>query len=165
MDAPSLYETDILEWSEQQAAVLRALVARADRPNGLDFENVVDEIESVGRSQLRAVESHLRLILEHLVKLASAPDSPAAGDWTAEILNWRAELEATISPSMHQRVDLDRCWRKALEVAEARLASNDHSLQPGLPAACPVPLPDLLAPRFDIPAVAARIGAATEGVR
>ena len=160
MDAPSLYDTDILEWSEQQAAVLRALAARADRPNGLDFENVVEEIESVGRSQLRAVESHIRLILEHVVKLASAPDSPAAGHWTGEILNWRAELEATISPSMHQRVDLDRWWRKALEVAEARLAGNGHALLPGLPEACPIPLPDLVAPRFDIPAAVARIRAA-----
>lgn len=164
MDAPSLYDTDILEWSERQAAALRRLAARPDRPNDVDFENVVEEIESVGRSQLRAVESHLRLVLEHLVKLASAPDSSAAGHWTAEILNWRTDLEAAISPSMHQRIDLDRWWRKAVEVAEARLAVHGHALLPGLPDACPIPLLDLLAPRFDIPAATARIRAAAGAV-
>ena len=160
MDAPSLYETDILEWSEQQAAVLRALATRPDRPHGLDFENVVEEIESVRRSQLRAVESHVRLILEHLVKLASAPDAPAAAHWRGEIANWWTDLRRTISPSMPGKVEMDEIWRLAIEVAAPRLAAHDQALLPGLPETCPIAVQALLEPRFDIPAAVARIRAA-----
>jgi hypothetical protein len=46
-----LYETDALAWSENQAALLRHL-ATGERVNKqIDWANVVDEIESVGRSE------------------------------------------------------------------------------------------------------------------
>ncbi len=53
-----LYDTDILEWSERQAALLRR-VAAADRANdgAPDWPNIIEEIESVGREQLHAVEA------------------------------------------------------------------------------------------------------------
>ena len=70
MGEPSLYETDILAWSEQQAAALRELAARRDLPNALDLANVIEEIEAVGRNELRAATSPIRVMLEHLVKLA-----------------------------------------------------------------------------------------------
>ena len=50
----TLYDEDILVWSEQQAAALRSLATRHDLPNELDLANVVEEIEDVGRSDLHA---------------------------------------------------------------------------------------------------------------
>jgi Domain of unknown function DUF29 len=50
-----LNDDDILLWSEQQAAAIRKLgTSRRDLPNEFDIENVADEIESVGRSELAA---------------------------------------------------------------------------------------------------------------
>ena len=69
MGDQSLYEEDILIWSEQQAAALRKLAARRDLPNELDLENVAEEIEDVGKSELSKVEGFIRLILIDLVKL------------------------------------------------------------------------------------------------
>lgn len=54
----SLYDEDILAWSEQQAALLRDLARHRDLPNALDLENVAEEIESVGRDELRATKRH-----------------------------------------------------------------------------------------------------------
>ena len=52
----TLYDDDILLWSEQQAAAIRRLGRSArEIPNELDIENVAEEIESVGRSELAAV--------------------------------------------------------------------------------------------------------------
>jgi hypothetical protein len=49
------YDSDILSWSEQQSALLRRL-ARGEKVNAqIDWENVVEEVESVGREQLHAV--------------------------------------------------------------------------------------------------------------
>jgi hypothetical protein len=55
-----LYDADILEWSERQAALLRR-VAAGERVNDTapDWPNIIEEIESVGRSQLSAVRSLL----------------------------------------------------------------------------------------------------------
>ena len=63
-----LYETDILQWSEQQRDLLRRL-ATGERVNELiDWENVAEEIEAVGSEQLHAVRSHLIQALLHDLK-------------------------------------------------------------------------------------------------
>ena len=60
MDQPSLYDDDIVTWAEQQAApCVPSRAARTCRTS-LDWENVAEEIESVGRSQINAVESAAR---------------------------------------------------------------------------------------------------------
>jgi len=61
MDRPSLYDDDIVTWAEEQAAALRALGTRSDLSNAVDWANVAEEIESVGRSHLRACSSRRSL--------------------------------------------------------------------------------------------------------
>ena len=87
-----LYDTDILAWSQRQAAVLRDLAARRDLPNELDLDHVAEEIEDVGRSELNAVQSFIRLCLVHIVKAACS-------------LRIRGELTATVSRSATDAVE------------------------------------------------------------
>jgi Domain of unknown function DUF29 len=121
----SLYDEDILIWSEQQVAALRALASRRDLPNELDLSNVIEEIEDVGKSEFHTVESLIGNILIHLVLLATDPDAPAKRGWIAEITAWNLTLRRRISPSMRLRLDIDSLWRDAVEVAAARLAAWD----------------------------------------
>ena len=54
--ADSLYEHDVLAWSEQQAQTLRRL-ARGERVNdAVDWLHLIEEVEDLGRSELRACE-------------------------------------------------------------------------------------------------------------
>ncbi len=46
-----LYDRDVLAWSEHQADLLRRL-AREEHVSGVDWENVIEEIECVGRTEL-----------------------------------------------------------------------------------------------------------------
>ena len=55
----TLYDTDILTWSEQQAALLRRLVAGERVSADVDWANLVDEVETVGLSQLSACNTLL----------------------------------------------------------------------------------------------------------
>ena len=57
MGDSSVYDEDILIWSERQAAALRSLASRRDLPNELDLANVIEEIEDVGKSEFHTVES------------------------------------------------------------------------------------------------------------
>ncbi|MBK5958252.1 hypothetical protein CCR97_08515 [Rhodoplanes elegans] len=159
-DVPSLYDADILLWSEQQAALIRALGRRRDLPNDLDIENVAEEIESVGRSELAAVESKIELIILHVLKLVLEPDAPPTRHWRAEIAGFHADLRRRYSASMRQRIDLDALWRSARQ--QAALAHEGTPVQPvvdGLPEDCPFALDDFLGEPIDPAALTARLQA------
>jgi hypothetical protein len=65
----TLYETDFYSWALQQARALRAAAAaRINTPEAVDWENVAEEIESMGREQAAKLRSSLRLALMHLLK-------------------------------------------------------------------------------------------------
>jgi hypothetical protein len=64
-----LYDDDILLWSANQAALLRRRAAgELVNDAEIDWTNVAEEIEDVGRSQLNAVESRLAQALRHMLK-------------------------------------------------------------------------------------------------
>jgi hypothetical protein len=153
----SLYDDDIVLWSEEQAALIRRLGrTRHGLPNELDIENVAEEIESVGRSEMASVESFLRLLMLHLVKIAAVPDSPAASHWEDEARNFWAEAEARFAPSMAERLNIARAWRRAGEQALSQLARRGDAA-PALSSRCPWTVEDLLREPMDLPALLARL--------
>jgi len=150
MDDPTLYETDIVAWAEQQAAALRLVSSTpAGRSNTIDWDNIVEEIESLGRSQLRAVESKLTLIFIHLIKVVSDPNSSAVQGWRAEITGFQRVVRKEFTPSMKGRVNLDDIWQEALKEAEAALFPYGTTLSRTLPAFNPFRLEDLISSDFD----------------
>ncbi|WP_428485214.1 DUF29 family protein [Rhodopila sp.] len=76
------YDTDILRWSENQAELLRQHAA-ATRPNdtAIDWPNIIEEIESVGRSERSAVAGNVRTIIEHLARLQASPAADPRAEW------------------------------------------------------------------------------------
>jgi hypothetical protein len=156
MDHDTLYETDICTWAEQQAAALRGFASRADLPNELDLRNIVEEIEDVGNSQLRAVSSFMRLILSHLVLIATDADADSIGHWTREVATFRGELIQSWQQSMHQRIDIDRIWRNAVDEAALKLSTyhgngtafGDRKIQDRLGSASPFGIDDLCGETF-----------------
>jgi hypothetical protein len=150
MRQSTVYDIDILEWSEQQASALRELArARPDLSNAIDWENVAEEIECVGRSEFTAVQSFVRLILIHLIKAVSVPNSEAVLHWRKEVVGFHDELIARISPSMQSRIDLARLWQRAAKAADADLAPHGHSVTPDLPRQCPLTVAEIVDPEFD----------------
>jgi hypothetical protein len=137
-----LYETDILRWSEQQSDLLRRHL-RGERVNELiDWENVAEEIESVGREQLHAVESLLVQALVHMLKAHAWPQSRDAAGWRAEAARFRGDARRRYVRSMRQRLDVDALYRDALRA----LPETMDNQPPGpVPDACPVTLDELLA--------------------
>ena len=158
MDRRSLYDEDVYAWAKQQADALRRLARTGrDLPNELDLENVAEEIEDVGKSELSKVESCIRLILIHLFKLASAPQARSERKWRNEILAFRAELLKELRPSMWPSIDLDHQWRQALLKVDGELSEHGDELPPGLPEACPLALDDLTADHFAIEQAVERV--------
>lgn len=156
--ADTLYDHDVLVWSEQQAALLRRLAA-GELPNGIvDWENVIEEVESVGRSELHACENLLRQAMVHLLKLHAWPGSQAIPHWRGEVVSFLASAQQSFTPSMRQRIDLSWLYQKALNQVSAEL--DNRSEQPFLPVDCPFELDDLLAGDPDLAALATKLAAA-----
>jgi hypothetical protein len=136
-----LYETDILVWSEQQAELLRRL-AHGERVNDqLDWEHLIEEVESVGSEQLHAVESLLLQALVHMLKAQGWPLARDVENWRADARGFRAQAANRFAPSMRQRLDLARLYRQALRAVPATM--DGQPPQP-LPESCPATLDELL---------------------
>ena len=137
-----LYETDVLLWSEQQAALLRRLAAGERVNEQIDWQNVIDEVESVGSEQLHAVESFLVQALAHMLKAEAWPLSRDVGDWHAEARRFRGDAAARFVPSMRRRIDMAKLYRRALRALPDTI-DGTAPLQT-IPATCPVTLSELL---------------------
>ena len=134
----SLYERDFHAWALDQAAKLRA---RAH--GGIDWENVAEEIESLGRSDKREIRSRLGRLMLHLLKWEFQPERRKAG-WRSTIREQRQRIRDLIeeSPSLREYPQSEA----AREYALARLKAADET---GLaasvfPAECPYRMADIL---------------------
>jgi hypothetical protein len=100
------YKEDVLAWSREQAAALRR---RDAGHNMLDWDNLAEEIESVGLSELRRCESQVANILEHMLKIeyVRAPDSIRG--WRKEIRAFRKSLRRWLTRTIENeiRAELD----------------------------------------------------------
>jgi hypothetical protein len=135
--AGDLYEADLLAWTEAQAALLRR--AAALRPNtlpGLDWENLAEEVEALGKSRVRELSSRYRVILLHLLKWRYQA-SLRTPSWRFTVRDQRDEVAEALaeSPSLRGRrqAELDRAY------AKARKAAADETALPlaAFPERCP----------------------------
>lgn len=143
MSGQSLYDTDFYTWTQQQAARLREV-----RDNRLDADHLAEEVADLGKSELRAVTSHLRQACKHLLKLAVSPAEAPVSGWLAEVSEHLLNARQAYSPGMQQLIDLAAVWQQAKRQANYEL---DAYQEPRLPEAlsCPFALDELLADRFD----------------
>ena len=94
--AADLYETDFYAWARGQAQAM----ATRER-SALDIGNLIDEVESLGRSQRAAMESHLSVLIVHLLKFKVQPER-ATMSWRITLRNQRRDIERLTqrSPSL-----------------------------------------------------------------
>ena len=107
-----LYARDVVLWSERQAEALRRMRA-GERVNDLDWDNVIEEVESLGRSETKAVRTLLVRALEHLLRAAAWPDAADAPAWLHEAGVFLRDARADWTPSMDRHLDAQRAYGQA----------------------------------------------------
>ena len=127
------YDTDIVEWSAHQAELLRRraageLVNEAE----IDWPNVAEEIDQLGKSQTRELTSRIAAVMLHLMKLEASPATGPRAGWRETISGQRDAIELLLAdaPSLRARVpDII-----AAGIGRARLRAQeaiaDHGEQP-----------------------------------
>lgn len=110
----SKYHQDFVIWCEDTVAKLK------DRDfEGLDFEALIEEIESLGLRDKRELESRLRVLLAHILKRSYIQSFYDYRGWQNTITEQRSEIELLLkqSPSLKNYfVEVfEDSWRHALK--------------------------------------------------
>jgi hypothetical protein len=136
-EAPILYERDFYLWCFKQADLLR--LRRFDEADRL---NIVEELESMGKSQRAALRSSYRLLVAHLLKWQFQPERRSPS-WEVTITRERAHIEEheEMSPSLKREAQslVDETYRKARKEAQVETGLPLSTFPP----ACPYTLDQL----------------------
>jgi hypothetical protein len=73
------YETDLYSWALHNAELLRQ-----GRFAKIDTEHIAEELEDRGKSERRALENRLIILVAHLLKWEHQPDH-RSGSWEGSI--------------------------------------------------------------------------------
>lgn len=132
-----MYDTDFFLWTQHQAEALRD-----HKISVLDWPNLAEEVEALGRSELRMVNSLIKQIIIHKIKLDYLADKDGRKHWLKEINNFRDQLEYTLTNSLKNKIDLQKLYEKA-----KRDILLDYELD--LPNECIYPLEKILEDKKD----------------
>jgi hypothetical protein len=102
--ANDLYERDYVSWAEAQAAALRA---RGTGPTILDYDNLAEEVEDLGRSETHACSSQVENIIAHFLKIQFVGPIQTIPHWKGEISNFRWQLAKRLTRTIENRLPAD----------------------------------------------------------
>jgi hypothetical protein len=133
-----MYSKDFVAWTEQQSELLRS-----QQFKDLDFENLAEEIYSLGNEQKHKVDSYLRQLLKHLLlyQYWESEREYCGSGWIDEIGNFRFELEQLLESKTlynHLIARFDYIYSKARKQAIAKSKLKD------IPEVCPYKVADVL---------------------
>ncbi len=126
-----LYDTDFYIWTQEMAQRLRERDVAA-----LDWENIAEEIESMGKLDYRGLESRMRVLLIHLLKWRYQ-DEKRSRSWRSTIQTQRDRIELILrdSPSFRRRIVAD--MNEAYSLAVVRASIETTIPEKNFPTECP----------------------------
>lgn len=137
-----LYDKDTYTWAKQQADALRRRSA-----NEVDWDNVAEEIESVGKSEARELESRYGVLLTHLLKWRFQPQA-RSGSWEATIKIQRISIERHLKHNPGLKPLRDEMLGAAYKVARLTAADETKLPEAHFPASNPFTLDELMDENF-----------------
>jgi Mg2+ and Co2+ transporter CorA len=112
----SLYDQDILLWVEDTVTKLKA----RDFAN-LDLENLIEEVETLGKSQRNVIRSLLRRLIEHLLKRCYVTLPECYFGWQKEIRTFRNDIKDILEDAPSLKNQISEILPKAFENALASM--------------------------------------------
>ncbi|MEQ9859574.1 DUF29 domain-containing protein [Pectobacterium cacticida] len=117
MTTHTRYETDVVAWASEQAALLRS-----GKFSEIDRENIAEEIADVGKSEQRELASRMAVLIAHLLKWKYQPERRGSS-WEKTIKAQRKDVAYALkeSPSLKTKLNdpdwYDVIWSKAVAIA------------------------------------------------
>jgi uncharacterized protein DUF29 len=130
-EAPTTYERDFYLWCFEQAELLRLR-----RFSQADLPNIIEELESMGRSDRRALSSSYRLVIAHLLKWQYQPQLRGSS-WEVTLLRERAHIKEMEEQSGSLRADARRIVEDVYLDAKREASTETRLPRSSFPAECP----------------------------
>lgn len=136
------YEKDFYAWAMQNAKLLKA-----GKLDEADIEHIAEEIESMGKSERRALINRLAVLLAHLLKWQYQPER-RCNSWKYTLEEQREEISDLLndSPSLTHEIEnkIERAYRKAILMAATEMGVNKRYFK----AKLELPLKKILDKKF-----------------
>ena len=137
LDLNTLYEQEYDQWLEETVKILKN--RQLDQ---LDYDNLIEELETLGRSEKNAVRSLLLQVIIHLLLLQFWTEEKErnSNHWSAEIITFRVQLEDRLTTNLRNylRSELDKIYQNACLIVNKKVQLTN------LPDRCPYSLEELL---------------------
>jgi hypothetical protein len=127
----ALYNADFYRWTQEQGDALRNR-----RIADVDWENVAEEIESLGRSDKRSIEGNLAIVLLHLLKWQHQSDKRKGG-WKSSIIEHRVRLLKLIAESPSLRAYPGEVLPEEYGFARQKASDETGLPESHFPESCP----------------------------
>jgi len=133
-----LYHRDFYVWTMEQADLLRR-----HKPDWMDWENVAEELESMGKKDRRELVSRMTLLLMHLAKWYWQAEKRSPS-WSGTIEEQREQIELSLNDSPSLRSFIQYSFQEAWGRAIKKAARETGLPLSTFPEACPWPIDDVL---------------------
>jgi Domain of unknown function DUF29 len=141
-----LYERDFYRWAIEQAAAVRDKHGELEAL-GIDWLNLAEELETLGRSEKRELQSRLQILLLHLLKWRHQPMHQGTS-WRLTLEEQRDASAEVLASNPSLKASLDEILKEAYRHA-CRSAVVDTGLHPStFPPVCPWTATEVLDPHF-----------------
>jgi predicted nucleic acid-binding Zn-ribbon protein len=127
----SSYDVDFYKWTKNQATFLKK-----GEYLKLDIDHLIEEIESLGRSEKRALESYLANLLLHLLKIEYQPNKHSKS-WDLSVKNSRHKIKVLLSENPSLKRHLPKILNEAYFTARLNAISETGLEDEKFPEACP----------------------------
>jgi Domain of unknown function DUF29 len=141
MQTTTLYEQDFYAWTQQQVALLRS-----GQVEKLDIENLIDEIDSLGKQQRQELRNRLGVLLGHLLKWHYQPEARSRS-WTGTIREQRRRIlqllqgNPSLKPYLPEAISV--AYQDGMDLVERETSIPLSSI----PSSCPFSTEDI----FELP--------------
>ena len=144
MTAKFLYKSDFYRWTVDQVENLRL-----GKLDGLDLENLAEEIESLGNQQRSELENRLAVLLGHLLKWDLQPDLRGKS-WRSTIREQRRQIKKLISKNPSLKSYLDEAILEGYESALDLVVRETPLDYKDLPQVCPYTIAQVFDNNFPV---------------
>lgn len=125
------HDSDFYAWTMKNAALLKN-----GNLNEIDAVNIAEELEDMGNSNKRALISHLKVLIVHLLKYKFQAERIGAS-WENTIEEQRLQIQSLLQESPSLKYRLDEKFDEAYKLAVLRAATEMGIKKAMLPATCP----------------------------
>lgn len=132
------YDKDFFKWTKNQAKFLKK-----QEFSSLDIENLIEEIESLGRSERRTLESYLEIMLMYMLKVKYQP-AKHSKSWELSIKNSRQKFKKVLRQNPSLKPKLADILKDSYESARLDAALETKLDEQTFPLECPWTMNEVL---------------------